>query len=176
MLVADWETIKRILVVGTVTYVFFIISIRTFGKRSLTQMNAYDFSVTVALGSILASTLTNSNLTAASGIVSFSLLLLLQFIIAKASVYFPFFNKIIKAKPTLLFYKGKYDETQLKKQRITKDDLLQAVRLQQHASMNEVLAIVVEANGQLSILSANGSDSSNSTLENIDHPFLHEEK
>lgn len=175
MIFTDWETIKNIIISGVITYLFFILAIRIFGKRSLSQLNAYDFSVTVAFGSILASTLTNSNLSAMAGIASFTLLLLLQFVIAKLAVHIPLFNKATKAMPSLLFYKGKFDDEMMKKKRVTKDDLFQAVRLEQNASLDEVLAVVMEANGQLSVLQYSENYPANSTLQNIDHPFLTEE-
>lgn len=130
MLLTDWMTIRNIAIVGVITYLFFILALRTSGKRTLSQMNIYDFSVTVTLGSILASTLTNANTAAISGIFSFSLLVILQYIIAKLAVHFQFFNQLIKSDPTLLFYKGRYDWENMKKQRVTKDNILQEVRLQ----------------------------------------------
>lgn len=172
MIFTDWETIKNILISGVITYLFFILAIRIFGKRSLSQLNAYDFSVTVAFGSILASTLTNSNLSAMAGIASFTLLLLLQWVIAKIAVHIPPFNKIFKASPSLLFYKGQFDEKMMKKKRVSKDDIFQSVRLEQNASLDEILAVVMEANGQLSVIQYSEGYPANSTLQNIDHPFL----
>lgn len=172
MIFTDWETIKNILITGVITYLFLIMAIRMFGKRSLSQLNAYDFSVTVALGSILANTLTNASLSVMAGIASFTLLLLLQFIIAKIAVHIPFFNKVIKSSPSLLFYKGQFDEKMMKKKRVTKDDIFQAVRLEQNASLDEVLAVVMEVNGQLSVLQYSEGYLENSSLQNIVHPFL----
>ncbi|UJF16389.1 DUF421 domain-containing protein [Jeotgalibaca sp. MA1X17-3] len=175
MLLTDWGTIKNIAIVGIVTYLMFIIVLRISGKRTLSQMNVYDFSVTVALGSILASTITNANTAALSGIFSFTLLVVFQYIIAKLAVHLQFFNKLIKSEPSLLFYKGQYDWENMKKQRVTQDDFLQELRQQQCSSTDDILAVVMEASGKLSILKKTDSFPANNTLRNIQHRFLEED-
>ncbi|MGB6179018.1 MAG: DUF421 domain-containing protein, partial [Carnobacterium sp.] len=56
---SDWGTVFKIIIVGTVAYLLFIGVLRFFGKRVLSKMNAFDFVVTVAFGSILATLLTS---------------------------------------------------------------------------------------------------------------------
>lgn len=51
----------RILVIGPAAYLWLVLILRITGKRTLTQLNAFDFIVTVAIGSVLATvTLTKS--------------------------------------------------------------------------------------------------------------------
>ena len=50
----SWSDIVRVLLVGIASYAFLIASIRILGERTLAQLNAFDFVVTVALGSTLA--------------------------------------------------------------------------------------------------------------------------
>ena len=175
MLLSNWETIWNTTIVGIITYLFLIIVLRVSGKRTLSQMNIYDFAVTVALGSILASTITSSDTSAMTGIFAFTLLVILQYIIAKLAVHFQPFNKLIKSEPTILFYKGRYDWENMKKQRITRDDLLQAVRQQQVSSTDDILAVIIEANGTLSVLKKSESFPCHNTLVNINHHFLEED-
>lgn len=175
MLLSNWETIWNTALVGIITYLFLIIVLRVSGKRTLSQMNIYDFAVTVALGSILASTITSSDTSAMTGIFAFTLLVILQYIIAKLAVHFQLFNKLIKSEPTILFYKGRYDWENMRKQRITRDDLLQSVRQQQVSSTDDILAVIIEASGSLSVLKQSESFPFNNTLVNISHRFLEED-
>ncbi|MEL6385131.1 MAG: hypothetical protein AAFQ89_22235 [Cyanobacteria bacterium J06626_18] len=52
------EPLTRIIVVGTAAYFSLVFLLRVSGKRSLAQLNAFDFIVTVALGSILGRSIT----------------------------------------------------------------------------------------------------------------------
>jgi uncharacterized membrane protein YcaP (DUF421 family) len=49
-----WESIVRTLVIGVLAYAILILQLRISGKRTLSKMNAFDFIVTIALGSTLA--------------------------------------------------------------------------------------------------------------------------
>jgi uncharacterized membrane protein YcaP (DUF421 family) len=57
MLFDDWAALGRVLLVGTAAYVSLVAILRISGKRTLTKFNAFDFVVTVALGSTLATVL-----------------------------------------------------------------------------------------------------------------------
>ena len=62
MLFDDWGSLGRVLLVGTAAYVSLVAILRISGKRMLTKFNAFDFVVTVALGSTLATVLLVSRL------------------------------------------------------------------------------------------------------------------
>ena len=57
MLFDDWRSLGRVLLVGTAVYISLVAILRISGKRTLTKFNAFDFVVTVALGSTLATVL-----------------------------------------------------------------------------------------------------------------------
>lgn len=54
MFFENWSQILKILLTGAFAYIAIIIVLRLSGKRTLSQMNAFDFIITVALGSTLA--------------------------------------------------------------------------------------------------------------------------
>lgn len=61
MIYDNLSGLVRVLVVGSLAYVWLLLVLRISGKRTLAQLNAFDFIVTVALGSTLATvTLSNS--------------------------------------------------------------------------------------------------------------------
>ena len=49
-----WEDLARSLIIGVLAYVFLIGCLRWSGKRTLSKMNAFDFIVTISLGSVPA--------------------------------------------------------------------------------------------------------------------------
>ena len=169
---SDWSTIFKIFIVGSLAYLLLILVLRVFGKRILSKMNAFDFVVTVALGSILATILTSSDLTLFDGTLAFTLLVLLQFILTKLTIFFKFANKIVKSEPTLLFYKGKFDIEAMKTERVLKEEILQAVRSTGVASLNDIIGVVLETTGEFSILKKDSDYPNKSTLENINKSYF----
>lgn len=167
MLFSDWGTIFRILSVGTLAYILLIVVLRIFGKRVLSKMNAFDFVVTVAFGSTLATILTSRDLTLVDGTIAFTLLVVLQYVLTQLTIHFEVANKLVKSNPTLLYYKEEYDYEAMKKQRVRQDEILQAVRSSGFASMEEVLGVVLETTGEFSVLSKDSSYPKKSTLKNI---------
>ncbi|KAA5547833.1 DUF421 domain-containing protein [Adhaeribacter rhizoryzae] len=166
MFLDNWTQILHILVTGALTYVGLIIMLRLSGKRTLTQMNAFDFVVTVALGSTLATALLSKDTPLVEGLIGLGTLILLQFIISWIYVRFPLFNKVIKSEPRLMFYQGEFKSKAMQEERVKKEELLQAARNQGILSLEQIEAIVLETNGQFSIIKT-ASQTSYSTLDNV---------
>lgn len=133
-------------------YIFIILIIRTSGKRTLATLNAFDFLITVIIGSISATTILSKDTKFFDGVAALVTITLLQFIVAKISVKSQRFNKIIKAEPTLLYYDGEYIDHNMKKMRVSRDDVLQEVRINSGITMEGVKAVLLEANGKLSVV------------------------
>ena len=57
----NWAEVARVLLVGSAAYAVLVLILRVSGKRTLSQLNIFDFVVTVAFGSTLATILLNAN-------------------------------------------------------------------------------------------------------------------
>lgn len=115
-------------------------------------MNAFDFVVTIALGSIFATIILDSSISLMSGLTAIVSLIFYQYIITFLSVRFKKFKNITKSKPSLLYYNGQFFDDSLKKERIALDELKQAVRNSGFASIEDITAIVLETDGTLSVI------------------------
>lgn len=137
---------------GTLAYVALVMVLRGFGKRSLSKLNAFDLVVTVALGSILASVLLNKDIAVAEGVAAFTLLLFLQYTIAWMSVRFYRFEKLIKAEPTLLVSHGRFLDSAMRRERITREEVLSAIRGAGAVDLSNIHTVVLETDGSISVL------------------------
>jgi uncharacterized membrane protein YcaP (DUF421 family) len=156
----NWYGLLRIVVVGVLAYAGLVLLLRVTGKRTLSKMNAFDMIVTVALGSTLATVLLSSDIALFEGLLAFALLCGLQYVVATASVHSERFQSIIKAQPSLLFHQGHFIGPMLRKERVTEEEILAAVRSQGHAEMEKVSAVVLETDGSFSVLTGSGSPGS----------------
>ncbi|WP_423246908.1 DUF421 domain-containing protein [Salinicoccus bachuensis] len=138
-------------------YLSLVVLLRVSGKRTLTKMNAFDFIVTIALGSILASIITSKDITLAQGITAFLVLVIMQYIFTKLSVKSQAFSNLIKSQPALLYYNGEFLTQNMKKERVLEIEIRQAARSSGKDDMAEVMAVVLETDGSISVIS-NQSD------------------
>lgn len=148
----SWASIARTFLIGIAAYASIIILLRISKKRTLSKMNAFDFIVTIALGSTLATVLLNKNVALADGILGFALLIFFQYIITWLSVRSDKIKNLIKSTPSLLFYKGRFLNTSMKSERITKEEILAGIRQSGIGTIEEVDAIVLETDGSMSVI------------------------
>src|SRR4051794_25358944 len=163
----SWTGIGRVLVVGTLAYAALVFLLRVSGKRTLTKLNAFDLVVTVALGSTLATVLLSKSVALVEGIVALALLIFLQYSITWLSVRSRRFEEIIKAEPTLILHRGCFLEGAMTAQRITREEILAALRASGVADVRGIAAVVLETDGSVSIIRDTGHDGKASTLATV---------
>ena len=150
----DWSDIVRVLIVGTAAYVGLVALLRISGKRTLAKLNAFDLVVTVAFGSTLATILLSSDVSYAEGVTALVLLAVLQFVAAMISSRLRLGRAVITARPTLLLRDGVILDEVLHEQRISADEIRQAVRASGAGSLADIAVVVLETDGSLSVISA----------------------
>ncbi|TCI70523.1 DUF421 domain-containing protein [Exiguobacterium sp. SH0S7] len=155
------KTMGQIILTGIGAYFSIIFILRVSGKRTLSKMNAFDFIVTVALGSILATTLTSRQTPLLNGLVAFATLVALQYVMAKLAKRSKRVNELIKSTPTMLYYRGSYLEAEMRKERVLEIEVLQAIRSSGTAH-DKVEAVVLETDGTFSVLT-----STEAVLQNV---------
>src|SRR5688572_2573928 len=95
----NWGELGRVALVGVCAYVALVFMLRISGNRTLSKLNAFDFVVTVALGSTLATVLLSKEVALAEGVLALGLLIALQFLVTWTSVRLPWFNQLVKSEP-----------------------------------------------------------------------------
>lgn len=169
MFFENWYEIWRIFISCLVAYTVFIIFLRISGKRTLSKWNAFDFIVTIALGSILAGVILSKDTLILEGIFAAALLIILQFTITFLASRIDFIDNVIKANPTLLYYKGSYRTDAMKNQRVAKSEILSAVRTSSIGSMEKVEAVVLETDGEFSVIEkSENSSGEESSLQDVE--------
>ncbi len=146
-----WSGLVRVVVMGTCSYLALIVLLRISGKRTLAKLNAFDFVVTVALGSTLATVLLSSSVALAEGVTALALLVGLQYVVAWASVRSPYVERLVKSEPSLVYRDG-FLRGAMRRQRVTASEIQEAIRGEGHANLEDVVAVVLETDGTLSIL------------------------
>lgn len=162
-----WAPVLRILVVGTLAYTALVLLLRVTGKRTLAQMNAFDFVITVALGASFGRILTARDVALTEAITAFGLLVVLQFAVAWLQVRSRGFANVVTAPPTLLYFQGRVLHHALRRERLTEAELQTAVREHGVGSLDQVEAVVLESDGRFAVVKA-GQVGNGAALDDID--------
>ncbi|MGF7159637.1 uncharacterized membrane protein YcaP (DUF421 family) [Rhodoligotrophos appendicifer] len=163
----NWFDLWRIIVVGILAYGGLIVLLRLTGKRTLSKMNAFDLVVTVALGSTLASTLMSSDVALLEGLLAFTVLCLLQYLITWTSLRWAWVQGLVKAEPSMLFFRGAFLGEMLRRERVTEEEILAAIRAQGHSELSGIEAVVLETDGSFSVLSKPEAGHPADTLQGV---------
>ncbi|GGR20080.1 DUF421 domain-containing protein [Streptomyces roseolus] len=153
MIYDSWHDLFRVLIMAALAYLTLIAVVRASGKRALSKMNAFDLVITVALGSTLATILLNRQVALLEGAIALTVLVALQFLTAWASVRSDGVRRLVKARPTVLLHQGRMLHEAMRRQRVTPDELRQAVRSQGMGDIHDVQAVVLETDGSFSVIS-----------------------
>lgn len=154
MFFQNWSGIVRTLAVGTLAYVILVLSLRVSGKRTLAKLNAFDFVITVALGSTLATILLSEGVALAEGVTAFALLITLQYVVAAVSVRSSSIAKLVRSEPTLLAHDGRMLLDAMHDARVTEAELATVIRSSGHSDISGIGAVILESDGSFSIIAA----------------------
>src|SRR5690606_1308063 len=150
-LINDVSRLYHIAIVASISYVVLFTFIRIAGKRSLAKLNAFDFIVTITLGSTLSSMIL-AQVPIAEGAVALATILFLQFILAKAAKDSKTMEKVINSSPTILFYDGKFLRDNMAKEIVTEEEIYSQIRKFRIERISDVKAVIMELTGELTVV------------------------
>jgi uncharacterized membrane protein YcaP (DUF421 family) len=173
MLFDSFDVLLRTLIVGTISYVLLIMLLRVAGKRTLAKWNAFDFIVTVAFGSLLATMLLSKDTSLVQGVFGFALLVLLQYVLSWLSTHYASVRGLVKSQPTLLLYQGEFRHATLRDQRVTEGEVRTAIRNRGIAAIEDVEAVVLETDGSFSVMRRLEASSTSALVDVEGYPEHH---
>ncbi len=147
-----WDGVLRVLLMGATAYIALIGLLRLSGKRTLAKMSAFDLVVTVALGSTLATILLSREVALLEGVMAVVTLVVLQYAIAALSVRWRLAERLAKSDPRPLLTDGVIDAEALKRERVTEQEVLCAIRSHGFGDIADIAAVVIETDGSFSVV------------------------
>ncbi|MDY7101031.1 MAG: DUF421 domain-containing protein [Actinomycetota bacterium] len=152
---SSWSEVGLVVASTAAVFVAVIAYTRVVGLRSFSKMSSFDFAMTVAVGSIIATTAVTSSATLVNALIGLAVLYVLQIAIGVARVRFGA-GAAVDNSPLLLMDGSKVLEDNLRSARLTHDDLAAKLREAGVARPEQVLAVVFETTGDVSVISGEG--------------------
>lgn len=143
----------HIILSTTGVYLFIIIALRVLGKTELAQLSITDLIFVLLISNAVQNAMVGSDTSLGGGILAASVLFVLNLVFKKLKYKFPSFKKAIEGEPVLLIHEGKLLEENCRKNNITKDELLQAIREHGSDSIEDVDSLILESDGNISVVS-----------------------
>ena len=153
----DWFTTSGEAIAATVVgliaiYAAVIVATRIAGLRSFAKMSSFDFAMTVAIGTLVASTAITRDPPLLQGLVALVLLYALQYLVARLRIRFEWAKNWIDNTPVLLVEEGRILDDNLRYVRVTHEEVRAAVRARGLSAMSQVRAAVMETTGDISVI------------------------
>jgi uncharacterized membrane protein YcaP (DUF421 family) len=134
-------------------YLFIIIAIRLFGKKEISQLSVIDLVFILLISNAVQNAMVGSDSTLAGGLVAAASLFVINFLFKLLLYKIPKLGRLIQGDPLILIYKGKIIHKNMAKARFTLDELKEAVREHGVALIEDVDLAILEADGNISIIS-----------------------
>lgn len=133
-------------------YLVIITAVRVMGKRQIGEMQTSELVVTLLISDIAAIPMQNTSQPLLSGFIPILILVLCEIVLSIVMMKKAKFRKLICGKPQIVINDGKIDQAQMKRLRISTEDLGEQLRQLDCFNIEDIAYAIVETNGKMSIL------------------------
>jgi uncharacterized membrane protein YcaP (DUF421 family) len=145
------------LVLRTIAIFFFVmVLMRVIGRRELSSLEPFDLILLIILGDALQQGLTQDDYSVTGAMLVVGTFAVLQVVVSWVSYRVPAVRPVLEGEPLVVVQDGKPIDKNLKRERLTLEELAESARLQQIGSLDEVRWAVLEKNGQISFIKKSG--------------------
>lgn len=134
------------------------------GKKELGQLSMVDFVVSIMIAEMAVLAIEDPKKPLFINILPMVLLMIIQIVLAVATLRSKKFRDMVDGKPSILINKGKIDEEAMKKNRYNFDDLLLQLRMKDIRNITDVEFAILETTGELSVLKKEKKTTGNMTI------------
>ena len=135
-----------------ILYILVLITMRLMGKREIGQLQPFELAIAIMIADVAAVPMADIGIPISSGIIPILALLVMHLLLSLINLKSIWARGIICGKPSILIYRGKIDEKQLKKERFTINELEERIRGNNVASIEDVEYAILETSGQITVI------------------------
>ena len=137
---------------AAVLYFFIVFVMRVIGRRELSSMTPFDLILLIVLGDAIQQGLTQDDYSVTGAVLAVSTMATLQVFTSYLSFRSRRARKVLEGEPIVVIERGQLVEHNLKRERMTADEVAEEMRQQQIASLDEVRWCVLETDGRMSFI------------------------
>ena len=142
---------------AVIIYLLVFAFTRALGRRELATLQPFDFILLVVIGDLIQSGVTQNDLSITGVLITVSTIGILQVAISYLSFRFRRMRPFLQGEPIVLVENGQFIERNMRRERLTTDDLAEKARMNEIESIDQVKWAVLETNGDISFIKRPGS-------------------
>jgi uncharacterized membrane protein YcaP (DUF421 family) len=135
-----------------VIFFFIFLLMRIVGRRELSSLEPFDLILLVVLGDSVQQAVTQDDYSVTGAFIVVSTIALLQVFVSYLNFRVPRLRAVLDGEPIVVIQDGKVIEGNARRERLTLDDIAEAARMQQIASLEDVQWAVLETSGELTFI------------------------
>jgi uncharacterized membrane protein YcaP (DUF421 family) len=139
---------------ATVVFFFVYLVTRVAGKRELSSMEPFDLILLIVMGDLVQQAITQSDYSVTGALIVISTITLLTVFVSWVNWRFRRMRSVLEGQPVVLVENGKLIERNMKRERITVEDIEAEGRQQQVTDIGDIRWALLETNGKISIIPA----------------------
>jgi uncharacterized membrane protein YcaP (DUF421 family) len=141
------------IVIRTIAVFFFVLVLtRVIGRRELSSLEPFDLILLIILGDALQQGLTQDDYSFTGAILVVGTFAVLQVFVSWVTYRFPRTRPMVEGDPIIVVQDGKVIERNLRRERLTIEELAVAARMHEIAHIEDVKWAVLERNGEISFI------------------------
>jgi uncharacterized membrane protein YcaP (DUF421 family) len=133
-------------------FCFIYLLTRVVGRRELSSLEPFDLFLLIVLGDAVQQGLTQDDYSVTGAMIVIVTFGVLQVTLSYATYRFPRLRPVLEGEPVVVVQDGKPIERNLRRERITLEELAEAARKQQIATLDEVRWAVLEKSGEINFI------------------------
>lgn len=147
------EIIMFVTIIRTVILYFIVICVvRLMGKRQIGELQPSELVITLLLSEIIAMPMEDNDIPLISTVIPVMLLVTLEIITSAISMKSLKFRFLVQGHPIIIIRDGELQQKEMKKLRLTIDDILEALRQKDIFDISLVAYAIIETNGRMSVM------------------------
>lgn len=145
-----------IVVRALVAYLFILVLTRAVGRRELSSLEPFDLILLVTIGDLVQQGVTQNDFSVTGAILAVGTIGVLTVLFSYLPWRFQVLRPMFEGVPTIVVEDGAVIEKNLKRHRLTQEEIAASARLQNIPSLSDVRWAVLETNGQISFIKKSG--------------------
>jgi uncharacterized membrane protein YcaP (DUF421 family) len=137
---------------AVIIYLLVFAFTRALGRRELATLQPFDFILLVVIGDLIQSGVTQNDLSITGVLITVSTIGILQVAISYLSFRFRRMRPFLQGEPIVLVENGQFIDRNMRRERLTTDDLAEKARMNEIESIDQVKWAVLETNGDISFI------------------------
>jgi len=134
-------------------YVFIVAALRLFGKKEIAQLSVVDLVFVLLISNAVQNAMVGPDTSLLGGLTAAATLFVLNFVLKWVIYRFSKVSNLVEGKTVMLIYNGVVDRDNLRRTKISMEELNEALREHGVRSTDEVNLAVLELDGNISVLS-----------------------